>query len=123
MPVTNLPLKVNEDSAAGTKLFFDTYGEAPLEFNATEVDACVNFFRKKGFDDDAALVVSSVILRQAKIDGTPIFKLLDTMSGFNAIDLSALVSQVLNNNRVPTSTLGYKTGTSNPTGLERNIAA
>lgn len=123
MPVTNLPLKVNEDSAAGTKLFFDTYGEAPLEFNATEVDACVSFFVKKGFDDDAALVVSSVLLRQAKIDGTRIFTLLDTLTGFDAIDLSALVSQVLNNNRVPTSTLGYKTTTQAQPTLERNIAA
>ena len=123
MPVTNLPLKVNEDSAAGTRLFFDTYGEAPLEFNATEVDACVNFFKKRGFDDDAALVVSSVLLRQAKIDGTQIFVLLDTMGGFDAIDLSAVVSQVLNNNRVPTSTLGYKTASQSSTILERNIAA
>lgn len=122
MPVTNLPLRVDQDSAAGTRLFFDTYGEAPLEFNATEVDACVNFFRKKGFDDDAALVVSSVLLRQAKIDGTQIFVLLDTMSGFDSIELSALVSQVLNNNRVPTSTLGYKTGTTT-SEVTRNIAA
>ena len=122
MPVTNLPLRVDQDSAAGTRLFFDTYGEAPLEFNATEVDACVNFFRKKGFDDDAALVVSSVLLRQAKIDGTQIFVLLDTMTGFDSIELSALVSQVLNNNRVPTSTLGYKTGTTT-SDVIRNIAA
>lgn len=123
MPVTNLPPKIIEDSAAGTRLFFDTYGESPLEFNATEVDACINFFKKKGFDEDASLVVSSVLLRQAKIDSTPIFQLLDTLTGFNSIELSALVSQVLNNNRVPTSTLGYKTNSQNQSSLQRNIAA
>jgi hypothetical protein len=122
MATSNLPPKQIEDSAAGTKLFFDSYGEQPLEFNATEVDACVNFFKKKGFDDDAALVISSVLLRQAKIDETPIFKLLDTLTGFDNLDLSALVSEILNNNRIPTSTLGYKTPIVQ-SDISRNIAA
>jgi hypothetical protein len=122
MATTNLPPKNIEDSAAGTRLFFDTYGEQPLEFNATEVDACINFFKKKGFDEDASLVVSSVLLRQAKIDNTPIFKLLDTLIQFDGIDLSALVSEILNNNRIPTSTLGYKTPIIQ-TDKSRNIAA
>jgi len=122
MATTNLPPKVIEDSAAGTRLFFDTYGEQPLEFNSTEVDACVNFFKKKGFDEDASLVVSSVLLRQAKIDDEPIFKLLDTLTGFDGLDLSALVSEILNNNRIPTSTLGYKTPIIQ-TDIFRNIAA
>lgn len=119
---TNLPPKVIEDSAAGTRLFFDTYGQAPLEFNATEVDAAVNFFKKKGFDNDASLVVATVILKQAKLDGTPIFKILDTLSDFNGLQLSALVSEVLNNNRVSTSTLGYKV-VDQQSNVIRNIAA
>jgi len=122
MATTNLPPQRIEDSAAGTKLFFDTYGEQPLEFNATEVDACVNFFKKNGFDEDASLVVSSVLLRQAKIDNTPIFQLLDTLSGFNGLDLSALISEILNNNRIPTSTLGFKTPIVQ-SDISRNIAA
>jgi hypothetical protein len=122
MATTNLPSKDIDDSAAGTKLFFDTYGQQPLEFNATEVDATVAFFKKKGFDNDAALVVSTVLLKQAKLDGTPIFRLLDTLSDFNGLQLSALVSEVLNNNRVPTSTLGYKIAP-NQTNIIRNIAA
>jgi hypothetical protein len=122
MATSNLPPKQIEDSAAGTKLFFDTYGEQPLEFNATEVDACVSFFKKKGFDDDASLVISSVLLRQAKIDGTAIFTLLDTLTGFDNLDLSALVSEILNNNRIPTSTLGYKTPIIQ-SDISRNIAA
>lgn len=122
MSTTNLPPKQIEDSAAGTRLYFDTYGEAPLEYNATEVDACISFFQKRGFDSDAAIAVSSVLLRQAKIDSTPIFVLLDTMSGFNTVQLSALVSEIMNNNRVPTSTLGYKSEVVK-TDITRNIAA
>lgn len=122
MSTTNLPPKQIEDSAAGTRLYFDTYREAPLEYNATEVDACISFFQKRGFDSDAAIAVSSVLLRQAKIDSTPIFVLLDTMSGFNTVQLSALVSEIMNNNRVPTSTLGYKSEVVK-TDITRNIAA
>jgi hypothetical protein len=120
MPVTNLPGQIIQDSAAGTKLFFDSYGEAPLEFAAVEVDACVNFFKTKGFDDDASLTITSILLRQAKIDGVAIFTVLDTLAGFESIELSALVSQILNNNRVPTSTLGYKTR-ARETLISRNI--
>jgi hypothetical protein len=122
MTTTNLPSKKIEDSAASTRLYFDTYGETPLEYNATEVDACISFFQKRGFDTDASIVVSSVLLRQAKIDSTPIFVLLDTMSGFNGVQLSALVSEVMNNNRVPTSTLGYRSEITK-TDITRNIAA
>lgn len=122
MSTTNLPPKQIEDSAAGTKLYFDTYGEAPMEFNANEVDACVNFFKTKGFGDDASLVVSAVLLRQAKIDSSPIFVILDTLKDFTGLQLSALVSEILNNNRVPTSTLGYKSNIVQ-SDITRNIAA
>ena len=52
-PKTNLPAKQLTDSAAKTKLFFDTYGAAPLEFNATEVDATLGFFESRGFSKEA----------------------------------------------------------------------
>ena len=48
-PKTNLPAKQLTDSAAKTKLFFDTYGTAPLEFNATEVDATIGFLKAEDF--------------------------------------------------------------------------
>jgi len=105
---TNLPSQVIEDSAAGTKLFFDRYGEAPLEFSSVDVSATHSFFEGKGFDKDAASVVSMTLLRQAKIDGTPIGQLLDTLKGFQSIELSQLVGEILNNNRIPTSILGFK---------------
>ena len=118
---TNLPSFQKQDSAAGTKLFFDNYGKEPLEFNANDVSASVSFFEKKGFDSDASLIVASVILKQAKIDGTPVFKILDTLSGFDGLALSSIVGEILNNNRTATSTLGFRT---NPviSNQIRNIA-
>jgi hypothetical protein len=120
---TNLPPPVVEDSAQATKLFFDTYGQNPLEFNATEVEAAIAFFQGKGFDRDAAEVTASVILKQAKIENLPVFKLLDTLKGLTTMDLSALVSEILNNNRPPSSTLGFKVATVSKKSQIRNIAA
>jgi len=122
MTTTNLPARNIEDSAAGTRLFFDSYGQDPLEFNANDVGATIGFFESKGFDSDAALVVSTVLLKQAKIDDTPIFQLLDTLKGFNNLQLSQLVGEVLNNNRTSTSTLGFRTENVSATQT-RNISA
>lgn len=121
MATTNLPSITKEDSGAATKLFFDSYGQQPLEFPATDVDSTIAFFTSKGFDTDAALVVSTVILKQAKIDSTPVYKLLDTLSTFGNLELSQLVGEVLNNNRTPISTLGFRTTNVIPV-QSRNIA-
>ncbi len=105
---TNLPIKQIDDSAAATNLYFDRYGEQPLEFPANDVDVTVSFFESKGFDRDAALVTAMSLLRQAKIDQTPIYQILQTIEGFSSLQVSQLVGEILNNNRVPTSTIGFR---------------
>lgn len=109
MVSTNLPPQDVSDSAAGTKLFFNSYGQAPYEFAANDVDSTVSFFKSKGFDEDAALVVSTTILVQAKLDNIPIFSLLDTFGQLDVLELSQVVGEILNNNRVSTSSLGFRT--------------
>lgn len=105
---TNLPAKPLTDSAAKTKLFFDTYGQQPLEFLATEVDATIAFFQKRGFENNAAQTIAMSVLKQAKIEGVTIFSILDNIESLDTAQLSGLVSEVLNNNRPATSTLGYR---------------
>ena len=122
MATTNLPSQQVEDSAAGTKLFFNNYGEETLEFNANDVNSTVSFFEKNGFEKDAALVVATVLLKQAKIDGTPIYKILQSLEQFDGLGLSQVVGEILNNNRTPTSTLGFRTPNVKVT-QSRNIAA
>jgi hypothetical protein len=119
---TNLPAQPIEDSAAATKLYFENYGEAALEFPSNDVTAAISFFQQAGFDLDAASTAASVILRQAKIDGTPIFQILDTLKSFTGISLGQIVAEILNNNRVSTSLLGYRTSDVKPNQI-RNIAA
>ena len=122
MTTTNLPSQQVEDSGAGTKLFFNNYGEETLEFNANDVNSTVSFFESKGFEKDAALVVSTVLLKQAKLDGTPIYQILQGLSQFDGLGLSQVVGEILNNNRTPTSTLGFRTPNVKVT-QSRNIAA
>lgn len=123
MPLTNLPIKVDNDSAAGTKTFFETYGNLQLEFAANEVAAAVAFFQNRGFTDDASLVTAQVLLKQAKLDSVPVFKLIDTLKTFSGVQISAIVAEILNNNRNATSVLGYKILTVEKQNQTRNIFA
>jgi len=120
---TNLPPPVVEDSAQETKLFFDAYGQFPLQFPASDVEAAIGFFQAKGFDRDAAEVTAMVVLKQAKIEGMPVFKLLDTLSGMEGLQLSALVGEILNNNRPSSSSLGFRVASTSKQSQIRNIAA
>lgn len=123
MSDTNLPPVTINDSAAATKLFFDTYGKLPLEFSANEVDASIGFFEGKGFDKSASIVIAAAILKQAKLDEIPVFKILDTLKGFTTVELSSLVTEILNNNRPATSTLGFRLQSVSKESQTRNIAA
>lgn len=121
--MASLPTSAKQDSASGTKLFFDQYGQQPLEFSANEVTAAIAFFQSRGFDDDAATLTAQVLLKQAKIDGTPVFKIIDTLKTFNGVQISAIVAEILNNNRNSTSTLGYKADVFEKQNQTRNIFA
>lgn len=104
----DLPSVTKQDSGAATRLFFDTYGIKPLEFSANEVEVAVGFFKNKGFEAEAALTTGVTILRQAKIDGVPVFQIIDTLKDLNGVQLSGVVSQILNKYRSNSSTLGFR---------------
>ena len=119
---TNLPAKQVQDSGARTKLFFDTYGKEPLSYKVPDIDAAINFFRKKGFSDPAANLSAVVLLKQAKLENIPINQILDTLQGFDNLQVSALVGEIMNNHRPSTSTLGYRQP-SPEINKERNVVA
>jgi hypothetical protein len=120
---TNLPSTIVEDSASATKLFFDEYGQSPLEFSANDVEAAVGFFQGQGFDRDAAEITAMVVLRQAKFENIPAFKLIDQLKNLDGMKLSALVGEILNNNRPSSSALGFKMGKVDDELKTRNISA
>lgn len=123
IPFSNLPSNEKPtDSASGAKKFFNSYYEKSLSLSADALDATVDFFRKRGFEETAASMVSTVLLSQAKIEGTPIFKVLDTLQGLNEVQLSQIVQEILNYRRIRISTLATKVDNSDVFEYEkRNI--
>lgn len=104
----NLPTSGFRSSDEPIRDFFDTYYKAKLEFPANQVDAVIAFFDKRGFDKAASSSVASIVMQQAKIDSVPVFKLLDTLKGLNEVQLSSLISEILNYHRSKTSTVGFR---------------
>lgn len=100
---------------------FDNYFTKRLSFPSNEVDAVIAFFEKRGFEKTAAIATGTSLLNQAKLDNVKVFTLLDTLKGFNDVQLSAVVTEILNYSRLRTSVLGYKITESSEKLERRNI--
>jgi hypothetical protein len=121
MANSNLPPTQDTDSSDGVKLFFNNYFNQTITFPASEIDAVIGFFKKRGFDDLASNSTSIVLLQQAKLDDVNVFQLLDTLKGLTEIQLSAVVTEVLNYNRQKNSTLGYRVEDTSELLEKRNV--
>ena len=101
--------------------FFDNYYNKTLEFPSNEFDAVIGFFTKRGFDKTSAISVGQSLLKQAKLDNVKTFELLDTLKGLEEVQLSRVVTEVLNFQRHKGSTLGFKVDTNIEYFEKRNI--
>ena len=117
--MSNLPITQSEDKE--TRKFFEQSNSSGLSFATNDVDAMVGYFESRGFDRTASISTATVILQQAKIDGVKVFELLDTLKGMDKVQLSYIVTEILNHNRSNTSSLGYKVKTENSLSEKRNI--
>jgi hypothetical protein len=118
---SSLPIQTQSNHKRVTE-FFDKYFTEKLSFASNEVDAVIGFFEQRGFARSAAISTGTILLQQAKLDNIKIFELLDTLKQFDEIKLSAVVAEVLNYNRLSSSTLGFKSTTTVTTLEKRNIA-
>jgi len=118
---SNLP--ANKMQADATVQAFDNYYLAPIELSASTLAAMVGFFTKSGFDATSAETVAVIIMKQAKKDGYNPMQILDTLSGITALEISALVAEILNYNRVKTSFLGYSKEFTPHDEVQRNVLA
>lgn len=124
MSTTNLPPNTNKDSATSTKDFFNSYYNAGITLSAADIDATVGFFQSRGFDVSASNSISATLLSQSKIENVNVFQIIDTLKGLNDLQLSRVVSEILNYNRLNISTLGYKVDTAADNQFEiRNVRA
>jgi hypothetical protein len=119
---SNLPPEQQDtDSGQAVKLFFNNYFNQTITFPASEIDAVIGFFKKRGFDDLASNSTSIVLLQQARLDDVNVFQLLDTLKGLTELQLSAVVTEVLNYNRQKNSTLGYRVEDTSELLEKRNV--
>lgn len=119
--ISNLNNANAQDSSQEVRNFFDKYYQKEVTFPAVQIDAVVGFFLKRDFDEESARTLSIILLNQARADNINVFQLIDTLKGLSDVQLSAVVTEVLNVYREKTSALGYKI-VSEPVTLEsRNI--
>lgn len=104
-----------------TARFFDNFYNREISYNASEVDAVISYFLKRGFDTIAAINTASVLLQQAEVDKITVFQLIDTLKGVNDVQLSNIVAQILNFNRGKSSKIGYRTANQRLLVEQRNI--
>ncbi len=98
----------NNDSNKQTRLLFDRYFQQQISYSSNQVDSVIGFFKSRGFDELASISVAAVLLQQAKIDNVNVFELLDTLKFYERVQLSNLVTTILNNNRSKISKIGYR---------------
>jgi hypothetical protein len=122
--INNLPKEQdqsNTSSSTEVREFFDKYFRSQITFPSNQIDAVLGFFLKRGFDESSARATGIVLLNQAKIDNVNVFTLIDQLKGLTDVQLSKVVTEVLNAYRVQTSTLGYKVVNLEDTFESRNI--
>jgi hypothetical protein len=118
---SNLPLASPGSNA--TVNAYDVYFSNPIELDAGTLSAIEGFFESRGFDPVSAESTAVVIIKQAKQDGYNPMKVLDTMQGLDNAQISTLVSEILNYNRLKTSFLGYTETITAQEEIARNIVA
>lgn len=107
--ISNLPIENEKiDSSDSARKFFNTYYQEGTAVPAAVLDASIAFFSSRGFSDTAAQSVASVLVAQSKIDGVNVFKLIETLKGLDQLQLSTVVREVLNYNRLRISILGTR---------------
>jgi len=119
--MSNLPPSTTSDSSEEVRNFFDKYFLHQITFPTNQIDAVVGFFSKRGFDDIAARSTAIVLLNQARIENVSPFKLVDTLKSLTGTQLSNVVTEVLNVYRDRSSSLGFKTISTDETVESRNI--
>ena len=118
---TNLPPK-DSDSINDTiqKLTTSNY-QTDYEMNTSDYDACIAFFVKRGFKRASAESTAYVILAQAKIDNISPQEILDKLNNASEIQLSELITIILNANRYKSSRLGVRQTLTTSGTVSRNI--
>jgi len=123
---SNLPLDVQikkKDSTEDTIQYFENYNKLELQFKASESDAVVAFFKKRGMEENAARSVAFIFLKQCKLDEVNPIELISQIQKLNENQTDNVLGEILNINRINVSALGTRKEESGDNPAKRNIIA
>lgn len=103
---SNLPLKNTRSNSDGTVKSFENYYDVPVQLDQNTLTAMIGWLESKGFQNEAAEIISITILTQARRDNINPMTLLESVKQLDQTQLSRIVAEILNYNRFKTSTLG-----------------
>ena len=118
---TNLPPKESNSLDKTIQQLTTTNYQSDYEMNPADYDACIAFFVKRGFKRASAESTAYVIMAQAKIDNMNPQELINKLSGASEVQLSELITIILNANRYKSSRLGVRQTLSTKELVSRNI--
>jgi len=120
--LTNIPYG-NIKSSDATVQAFNNYFANPIELHSGTLNAITGFFTARGFEQNAAQTIAVIIMIQSKKDRLNPMSVLDTLGGYDAVEISAFATTLLNYNRYKTSFLGFSLAFSPKDVAARNVLA
>ena len=118
---SNLPPKEKDQLEKTIEKLTTTDYETGYQFAAGDYDAAIGFFVKRGFARASAESTAYVILAQAKIDNVNPQEVLDKLGHATEIQLSEIITIILNANRYKSSRLGVGQTLTTTETVSRNI--
>ena len=118
---SNLPPKEKDQLEKTIEKLTTTDYETGYQFAAGDYDAAIGFFVKRGFARASAESTAYVILAQAKIDNVNPQEVLDKLGHATEIQLSEIITIILNANRYKSSRLGVRKTLATKETVSRNI--
>jgi len=117
----NIPKETTSNSANLTVQNLDNYYTTNLPMPAGAFDALKGFFEGNGFGVVASETIAHIIFYQAEIDGYNPLQVIENIQSLSSVDLTALVTEILNFNRFKTSVLGLSVNYSTTADVAREI--
>jgi hypothetical protein len=119
---TNLPIKSKpKNSSDRTNQVFEQYNDLPVQLDQQTLVAMQGFLESRGFSKESSELISITILLQSSREKFNPMSVIETLKQLNDNDLSQVVSEILNFNRVKTSVLGSVQRIAPIDNVKRNI--
>jgi hypothetical protein len=117
---SNVP---SEPSSNDTVNEFDNFLSSNTELSPAVYSSMIGFFVNRGFSEVSSETITTTLMTQAQQDNFNPMAILDTLRGLQSVELSSIVSEILNYNRYKSSSLGYSQKFSPNQEVSRNIIA